>query len=72
MYSDSILTIMASEAASLPLGLRLMFRALVLHHRSATELDIEDEITPSQEEIRVVSKYLLDEWLMHAAKTKAE
>ena len=49
-----------------------MFRALVLHNRSATELDIEDEITPSQEEIRVVSKYLLDDWLMHAAKTRAE
>jgi hypothetical protein len=47
MYSDSILAIMASEAASLPLGLRLMFRALVLNKRSATELEIEDEITPS-------------------------
>lgn len=47
MYSDSILTIMASEAAMLPLGLRLMFRAMVLNERSATELDIEDQITPS-------------------------
>ena len=60
---DLYLSQLAKEVNYLPRTVKLFFRSLVLHERGLEEFHFDD-ITPNQQECRIISRYFMTEWIL--------